>query len=105
MYGGYCPVAATGTVTITGGSVFVTNAAGTAVLDLSGGTLTLGNGGLLYVDKLVITNTCAPLVFGNGLLAYGSYVLSASLDADSDGLPNWWEFQNGLEALDPLGAN
>ena len=27
------------------------------------------------------------------------------MDADGDGLPNWWEVPNGIDPLDPLGAN
>ena len=104
MYVGYCPVSATGSVLIAGGSLFVTNAAGTAVLDLSGGTLTL-NSGLMIVDKIVITNTCARFVITGGTFYYGQFEISSSLDADGDGLPNWWEVPNGIDPLDPLGAN
>jgi hypothetical protein len=102
MLVGYCPQAATGSVLIAGGSLYVSNDTSTAVLDLSGGTLTLSSG-LLYVDKFVITNTCARFVFTGGTLLYSQSLLSSNLDADGDGLPNYWEDQYGLGPLNPFG--
>ena len=104
MYVGYCPVSATGSVLIAGGSLFVTNSTGTAVLDLSGGTLTLSSG-LLVVDKFVVTNTCARFVYTGGTLLYTESLLSSSLDADGDGLMNWWEDKYGLGPLNPFGID
>jgi len=102
MLVGFCSIAATGSVVIAGGDVFVANSNGTAVLDLSGGTLTL-SAGLLIVDKFVITNTCARFVYTGGTLLYSDSILSAGLDADGDGLTNSWEVQYGLGPLNPFG--
>ena len=106
MLVGYCPEAATGSVLIAGGSLYVSNDTSTAVLDLSGGTLTLSSG-LLYVDTIVITNTCAKFVLAapppTTTLLYTSSILSSNLDADGDGLPNYWEVKYGLGPLNPFG--
>ncbi len=99
---GYCPVSASGTVLVAGGSLFVTNANTNAVLEISGGTLTLSSG-LLVADTIVITNTCAYFVYTGGTLLYGTSLLSASLDADGDGMLNGWEIQYGLGPLNPFG--
>jgi hypothetical protein len=61
-------------VRLDSGSLFVTNAAQNAVLEVARGTLIL-NGGVLQVDKLVITNACARFVHAGGTLILGSLVL------------------------------
>ena len=60
----------TGTVIVTGGSLFVTNAAHNAVLDVESGTLAL-SGGTLVVDVLVKTNPCASFTQTGGTLVVG----------------------------------
>jgi hypothetical protein len=60
----------TGIVTVVGGNLFVTNAAGNAVLDLESGTLTL-SGGTLVTDVLVATNPCASFQQTGGTLIVG----------------------------------
>jgi hypothetical protein len=59
-----------GTVIVNSGSLFVTNAAHNAVLDLESGTLTL-RGGNLVVDVLVKTNPCALFQQTGGRLVVG----------------------------------
>jgi len=60
----------TGTVVITGGSLFVTNAAHNAVLDVRGGSLVL-DAGTLVVDQLVTTNSCGSFQQIGGTLVVG----------------------------------
>ncbi len=55
---GNCPTGGIGVVSVTGGDLFVTNAAHSAVVDVHNGQVTLA-GGTLQVDKLVLTNSCS----------------------------------------------
>jgi hypothetical protein len=99
---GNCAGSGVGTVTIAGGSLYVTNSTGTAVLDVRHGQLIL-NSGLLQVDKLVMTNSCGLIIHNGGTLLYNSLVLDPTLDADGDGLPNGWEQGHNLDPLNPNG--
>ena len=96
--------ASTGTVTLAGGSLCVTNATGTAVLEVRSGTFTM-NGGTVLVDKLIVTNACARFIRTGGTLTVGSLVLDPAMDADGDGLPNGWEQANGLDPLTPSAGD
>jgi hypothetical protein len=102
MYLSEVDCSATGVVNITGGSLNVTNSAGTALLQINSGTLTL-SGGTLRVDKLVLTN-CAHFVRTGGTLIYGTVVLDPNDDADGDGIPNGYEQSHGLDPLNPADA-
>jgi hypothetical protein len=95
---------ATGTVTLTSGTLFVTNVVHDATLDIRTGTLTM-NGGTLLADRLVITNSCARLIHTAGSISIGTMILDPTLDADGDGLLNSWEQINGLDPLTPTGIN
>jgi hypothetical protein len=95
-------VGALGTMTLGGGYCYVTNAAHTALLDVRNGTVGLNNGAALTVDTLIVTNANGHFLKGGGLLTVRSKVLSASLDADGDGLPNGWEQAHGLDPLSAL---
>jgi hypothetical protein len=92
-----------GNVVIDGGSLFVTNASHTAVLDVNNGKLELDSG-LLVVDKLVMTNSCGQFVRTGGTLVYGSTVLDPTRDDDGDGIPNGYEQSHGLDPLNPVNA-
>jgi hypothetical protein len=70
-----------GYVSVDRGRLTVTNAGGTGFIDVRNGQLTL-DGGTLYVDKLVMTNTCSSLVHTGGPLIVGSVVL----DPDAFGI-------------------
>ena len=100
---GDCGAGHVGVVTITGGNLFVTNAAHNATLDVRNGTLTL-NSGLLQVDRFVMTNSCASFVHSGGLLQYNQAVLDPARDADGDGIPNGWEQSHGLDPLNAADA-
>ena len=56
------------------GSLIVTNATGTGVLEVRHGELIL-NGGLLQADTLVMMNPCASFVHTGGTLIVGSVTL------------------------------
>lgn len=103
---GDCATTASGQVTVvSGGSLFITNASHTAFLDVRHGTLIVGNGGMLQVDKLVMTNACGLLVRNGGTLIVSNLVLDPNLSALGDGIPNGWKQQYGLNPLDPNLAN
>jgi hypothetical protein len=92
--------AITGVVSVTGGNLFVTNSAGTAVMDIHAGRVTQ-TGGTIQVDVLVVTNACGRFDREGGTLMFTNLVLDANFDADGDGLPNGWE---QLHMLDPLSS-
>jgi T5SS/PEP-CTERM-associated repeat protein len=94
---------ATGVVTVAGGDLFVTNANGSATLEVRSGTLTLSRG-LLQVDRFVMTNACAHFVRTGGGLSYNSAVLDPARDDDHDGIANGWEQAYGLNPLDAADA-
>jgi hypothetical protein len=103
MTAGFIGCTSTGIVTVTGGSLYVTNG-GTAVLEVRSGPFTL-SAGTVIVDKLVITNACGRLVRTGGTLAYNQLVLDPNLSAVGDSLPNSWKQQYGLDTFDPdLGS-
>ncbi|HVM61053.1 MAG TPA: thrombospondin type 3 repeat-containing protein [Verrucomicrobiae bacterium] len=84
-----------GVVNITGGSVYVTNAAHNAVLNLSSGQLNL-SGGLLQVDTLILTNGWGGMfTHGGGTLIVGTLI---------DGIPDPWKVRYGFPLLDPTVA-
>jgi hypothetical protein len=68
IIGDFCEDGAQGALgyaTIDGGSVYVTNAGHTAVLEIRNGTFTLASNATLVVDNLVATNPCG-LFMNNG---------------------------------------
>ena len=101
---GTLPCDGTGAVVATGGSVFVTNAAHSAVLEVRNGAFTV-DGGMVVADTLVITNACGRFVHTGGSLVVGNLVLDPNLSAVGDGIPNGWKQQFGLDPLDPTVAN
>lgn len=102
---GDCANNATGTATLDGGELFVTNAAHTAVLNVRKGSFTLTSGSLT-ADKLIITNACGGTFNrSGGTLTYGELILAPAGDADGDGLPNSWEQAHGLDPLSTAGVN
>jgi len=97
---------AIGLVTLSGGALYITNAAHTALLDVRNGTFTLNAGSLLVVDNFFITNACAHFVNHGGTIIYNNPlmpapVLDPTLDADGDGINNGNETLAGTDPLDP----
>jgi Bacterial TSP3 repeat len=90
----------TGIVNIVGGELDVTNATGTAVLEVRSGSVILDSG-TLTVDQLVITNACAHFVHTGGMLVYGNLTLDPNGDTDGDGFSNQLETDVGTDPLDP----
>ena len=71
---GDCRIPDFGYLTVSGGQVILTNAAGTCFLDVRDGMLSL-NGGTLTVDQLVLTNECGSFNHTGGHLSAGSIIL------------------------------
>ena len=94
---------AAGTMTVDGGSLYVTNAQHAAVLEVETGTFTL-NSGTVTVDQFIMTNACGSFVRTGGTLIYGTAILDPNGDADGDGIPNGYEQAHGLDPLDPTDA-
>jgi hypothetical protein len=65
---------AIGHASVDGGQLIVTNAAGTGFIDVRSGQLIVG-GGVVQVDKLVMTNSCSSLIHTGGTIVVGSVVL------------------------------
>jgi hypothetical protein len=74
---GNCASNASGTVTVDGGGLYVTNSTHTAVLDVSSGEINL-SGGTLQVDTLVLTNSCSQFSHTGGTLIAGNLILSSN---------------------------
>lgn len=91
-------------VQMNSGIVNITDANGDAVLEVRHGTFIL-NGGVLQVDRLVMTNACGLFVHHGGILSIGTLVLDPNLDADGDGIPNGYELAHGLDPLNPADAS
>ena len=83
------------------GSVIVTNGTADAVFEVRQGKY-VQNGGLLQVDRFIMTNSCAQFVRTGGTLIYGTAMLDPTRDDDGDGLSNGYEQSHGL---DPLKAD
>lgn len=93
-----------GIVLINGGELHVTNDDATATLEVRNGIL-IQTGGVLDIDRIVVTNPCAHFIHMGGTLIYGLQTLDPRLDADGDGIPNGYEMANGLDPLDPNDAS
>jgi T5SS/PEP-CTERM-associated repeat protein len=98
------PCTATGTVIVAGGELRVTNASANASLEVNSGTLTI-SGGLVEINTLILTNSCAHFVHTGGMLIYGTAVLDPNRDDDGDGIPNGYEQDHGLDPLNAADAN
>jgi alpha-tubulin suppressor-like RCC1 family protein/fibronectin type 3 domain-containing protein len=104
---GDCATTASGQVTVvSGGSLYVTNASHTAFLDVRHGTLVVGNGGVLVVDRIIGTNACGRILRSNGgTIIATALTLNPSLSAVGDSISNAWKQQYGLDPFDPNVAN
>jgi hypothetical protein len=78
MVVGDCVAGITGTVSIAGGSLYVTNRTQTGVVDVRDGTFLLSSG-VLQADTLVLTNPCAQFIHTGGTLLAANVVLNPNL--------------------------
>ena len=103
---GDCANGAQGNVILSGGTLYVTNATHTAVLDVRNGTFTLGPGATLVVDNLILVSACGHFVKQPGgiLITNRAPLLHPNLDADGDGQSNAAEALAGTDPLNPLSA-
>jgi hypothetical protein len=93
-----------GLIELDGGTITITNSFTNGVLQVLGGRFIM-NGGVLQVDRFVMTNACAQFVRNGGTLVVGSLVLDPNLSAVGDGIPNGWKQQYGFDPFDPSMAN
>jgi hypothetical protein len=74
---GNCPTGGVGVVNVTGGNLYVTNAAHNAFIDVRDGQLILA-GGTAQVDNLVLTNGCGSFLHTGGTLVAGNVVFNTN---------------------------
>ncbi len=103
-YVGFTSGASGNRIDVTGGSLYVTNAAHNAVLDVRCGTVTV-SAGLLQADILILTNACGQFIHQGGMLQYNQLILSPNLSATGDGIANSWKQQYGFDPLSTNGVN
>jgi len=90
-----------GNLTIAGGQTFVTNAAGSAVLDVLRGTLTM-TGGTLTVNQLILTNSEGTVSFADGILNSGGARIDNGADfvvGNTAGGSATWKLLGGTHSL------
>ncbi|HTV39158.1 MAG TPA: hypothetical protein VMF08_01175 [Candidatus Sulfotelmatobacter sp.] len=99
---GDCVNGAVGEINLYGGTLYVTNATHTAVLDVLNGTVVVNAGATLVVDNLILTNACGHFMKEGGRVClYNPPVLDPNLDADNNGESNAYKEAAGLDPLDP----
>jgi len=100
---GDCVYGAQGNVTLSAGTLYVTNATHTANLDVRNGTFTLGPGATLVVDNLILNSACGHFIKQPGgiLITNNAPQLNPDFDADGDGRSNAAEALAGTDPLSP----
>ncbi|HXI82805.1 MAG TPA: hypothetical protein VNL17_01800 [Verrucomicrobiae bacterium] len=74
---GNCPTGGVGVVNVAGGSLYVTNAAHNAYIDVRNGQLIL-SAGLLKTDVLILTNTCGQFIHTGGALIVSKVIFNTN---------------------------
>ena len=100
---GDCTNGAQGDVTLSGGTLYLTNATHTANLDVRNGTFILGPGATLVVDNLILNSACGHFIKQPGgiLITNHAPQLNPNYDADGDGQSNGAEALAGTDPLSP----
>jgi hypothetical protein len=95
-----------GNVSLSGGTLYVTNATHTANLDVRNGTFTLGPGAVLVVDNLILNSSRGHFIKQPGgiLITNRAPQLNPNFDADGDGRSNAAEALAGTDPLSPSSA-
>ncbi len=102
---GNCSNGALGSVTISGGTLYVTNDSHTAVMDSRNGTVSLYPGATLVVDTVVVTNWCGHFInYGGTLIMNNPPILDPNMDADNTGQSNGAKLAAGLDPFDPTSV-
>jgi fibronectin-binding autotransporter adhesin len=98
-----CVNGAQGDVILSAGTLYVTNATHTAILDVRNGLFTLGPGATLVVDNLILNSPCGHFIKQPGgiLITNNAPQLNPNYDADGDGQSNGAELLAGTDPLDP----
>jgi hypothetical protein len=91
----------TSTTLVTGGGLFITNATHDATLQEDGGGTFTVAGGMVVIDKLVVTSACGRFIHTGGTLSITSTNLATNFSAVGDG----WKQQYGLDPFGPNLAN
>ncbi|HTS18397.1 MAG TPA: hypothetical protein VMP11_12550 [Verrucomicrobiae bacterium] len=75
---GDCGNSVSGSLSVSGGALYVTNSTQTGVLNVPDGIFAL-SGGLVQANTVVITNTCAQFLHTGGTIVVGNLILDPNL--------------------------
>jgi hypothetical protein len=92
------------TVSMTGGTLYVTNATHTAALYIRYGDFRQ-TGGTLVADYLDVVDACGHFIHAGGTLSITATNIDPNISTAGDGVLNGWKLQYGLDPFDPNFTN